>query len=166
VGSGSRFTVTLPWPDADRYEEGMPGPAGAPASARSAPHLSIVLADDDETSSAVLSEHLRHAGYEVMIARNGTEAIARVREARPALVIVSMQLQGIPGIELARRLRADDALPNLPIIMLNGRVLPGDREQCLAAGCDIYLTKPVGSKALLATISELIHSEVSRGIIC
>jgi PAS domain S-box-containing protein len=159
VGSGSRFTAALPWPEADRSAAGMPAPEGAPAVAPAAQPSPIVLADDDETSSTILSEHLRHAGYEVIIARNGAEAIARAREARPAVVIVNVQLQGIPGIELARRLRTDDALPNLPIIMLNGRALPGDREQCLAADCDVYLTKPVGRNLLIATIGELIHSE-------
>jgi CheY-like chemotaxis protein len=120
-----------------------------------------VLADDDETSSALLAEHLHHAGYQVIIARNGAEAIAQVHETLPALVIISVQLQGIPGIELARRLRTDDTLPNLPIIMLNGRALPGDREQCVAAGSDIYLIKPVSRQLFLTTVEGLLNSVAS-----
>ena len=113
----------------------------------------ILLAEDNEANIVALEDYLPQRGYRLVVARNGLEAIARAREFRPALILMDIQMPGIDGLEATRRIRADAALRDTPIIALTALAMSGDRERCLEAGANDYLTKPVSLRTLLQVIA-------------
>ncbi|MEO7912373.1 MAG: response regulator, partial [Roseiflexaceae bacterium] len=137
----------------------VPRGAGiAPASdtigtpAVSIPLPVVLLAEDNEANITMIADYLGTRGYQVLVARNGAEAIARAREARPAIVLMDIQMPGMDGLEATRRIRSIDDLADLPIIALTALAMPGDRERCLAAGANDYLSKPVSLHGLVILI--------------
>jgi PAS domain S-box-containing protein len=157
VGAGSRFTVSLPWCISSGQSE-LPAVAPAPAGERSAAQaVGILLAEDNEANSRVMSDYLEVKGYRVQVARNGIEAVKLARERRPALILMDIQMPGMDGLEAIRHIRAQSGRETVPIVALTALAMPGDRERCLAAGADAYLGKPVGLKVLAATIDDLLR---------
>ncbi len=160
VEKGSRFTVSLPW----RGPSDIAFPVDeseAVESNLSIPVLDldfkteqplILLAEDNETSSDALSDYLSVKGYRVIVARNGSEAIERARSKKPDVILMDVQMPGMDGLEATRRLRMDADLATTPIIALTALAMPGDREQCLAAGANAYLSKPVNLQGLIGAI--------------
>jgi PAS domain S-box-containing protein len=133
---------------------------GTPAHAMPPPL--VLLAEDNETTITVFSDYLGTCGYQVIIARNGAEAIARAREARPAIVLMDIQMPGMDGLEATRRIRSIDDLVDLPIIALTALAMPGDRERCLAAGANDYLSKPVSLRGLAILIENHLRQHSSQ----
>ncbi|HZI03079.1 MAG TPA: response regulator, partial [Archangium sp.] len=88
-------------------------------------------------------------GYAVRIARDGLEAVQLCREVRPALVLMDIQMPRLDGLEAIRCLRADRVTAPIPIIALTALAMPGDRERCLEAGANEYLSKPVRLRQVL-----------------
>jgi signal transduction histidine kinase len=103
----------------------------------------ILLVEDNEANITTLFDYLRAKGYQIVVARDGAEALAHAREVRPALILMDIQLPGMDGLEATRHIRAEAALAMVPIIALTALVMPGDRERCFAAGANAYLSKPV-----------------------
>jgi CheY-like chemotaxis protein/nitrogen-specific signal transduction histidine kinase len=127
-----------------------------PARARARPL--VLLAEDNEATIMMICDYLSTCGYQMVVARNGTEAIARAREARPAIVLMDIQMPGMDGLEATRQIRTIADLADLPIIALTALAMPGERERCLAAGANEYLSKPVSLRGLAA----LIETHVSH----
>ncbi len=113
----------------------------------------ILLADDNEVTITMIVDYLVAHGYQVVVARDGAEAIVRAHERRPALILMDIQMPGIDGLEVTRRIRADAVLGAIPIIALTALAMPGDRELCLEAGANDYLSKPLSLAELAATIA-------------
>jgi CheY-like chemotaxis protein len=90
------------------------------------------------------------------VARNGIEAVDYARARRPALILMDIQMPGIDGLEATRRLRAEEATANIPIIALTALAMPGDRERCLEAGASVYMSKPISLRYLEQTIATLL----------
>jgi PAS domain S-box-containing protein len=114
--------------------------------------IRILLAEDNQSNIDVLQGYLQVKGYEVVLAQNGSEALLRIQAARPDIILMDIQMPGMDGLEAIRHIRADVSLRDIPIIALTALAMPGDRERCLRAGADDYLTKPVNLRMLLATI--------------
>jgi CheY-like chemotaxis protein len=152
VGKGSRFIVSLPWdPDAQvasRIPRDEQPPAEAGILTPALDHPVVLLAEDNEGNLDMLSNYLRIKGCEVLTARNGLEAVAVAKERLPDVVLMDVQMPEMDGLEATRRLRSDAALRLTPIIALTALAMPGDRERCLDAGMDDYMSKPVGLKEL------------------
>ena len=110
----------------------------------------------------MIADYLGTRGYQVVVARNGAEAIARAREARPAIVLMDIQMPGMDGLEATRRIRSIDELVDLPIIALTALAMPGDRERCLAAGANDYLSKPVSLRGLAILIETTLQNRSSQ----
>ncbi len=161
VGRGSRFTISLPWltvvasPSINATPGHPPTPAGlAEAAPLNRPHL--LLAEDNAVNIQVLTDYLEASGYALSVARNGYEAVQLARELRPQLILMDIQMPGMDGLEATRHLRRDPALAKVPIIALTALAMPGDRERCLAAGANDYLTKPVNLEQLVDKIRDLL----------
>jgi two-component system KDP operon response regulator KdpE len=109
----------------------------------------VLVVDDDPQIRRVLRTALIEHGYEATDARNGEEAVERLREEKPALIILDMNMPGMNGIETCRTIRSTSTVP---IIMLTVRDAEADKIEALDAGADDYVTKPFSSPELLARV--------------
>lgn len=108
-------------------------------------HLRLPESDCRFLPHCRMPAYLRAKGYDVTVARNGGEALVRAHEAPPHAILMDIQMPGMDGLQAIRRIRADVGLNAIPIVALTALAMPGDRERCLQAGADEYLTKPVES---------------------
>ena len=114
----------------------------------------ILVVDDDPQIRRVLRTALIEHGYEATDARNGEEAIERLREEKPSLIILDMNMPGMNGLETCRTIRSTS---NIPIIMLTVRDSEADKIAALDAGADDYVTKPFSPGELNARIAALLR---------
>lgn len=117
----------------------------------------ILLAEDNEMNGITISSYLSTRGYRLITAQNGEEAIAQAQTHRPDLILMDVQMPGMDGLEATRRLRAHAKTANIPIIMLTALTMPGDRDRCLEAGANHYLSKPVRLKELMEIIPKILQ---------
>jgi CheY-like chemotaxis protein len=117
----------------------------------------ILLVEDNEMNRDMLSRRLERRGYQVLVAVDGAEGVARATTELPDLVLMDMSLPEVDGWEATRRLRADERTRTLPIIALTAHAMAGDRQQALEAGCSDYDTKPIDFTRLLGKIEALLH---------
>ena len=116
----------------------------------------ILIIEDNEMNRDMLSRRLARHGYEVVVAVDGAEGLARARDERPALILMDMSLPVIDGWEVTRRLKADPETAAIPIIALTAHAMTSDRDKALEAGCDGYETKPVELPRLLEAMEKLL----------
>ena len=116
----------------------------------------ILVVEDQEDNRRILRDLLTNAGYEIIEAENGEEALAVVARERPDLILMDIQLPLLDGYEVTRRIKADPALRSIPIIAITSYALSVDESKARAAGCDAYVTKPYSPRALLAKIREYV----------
>jgi CheY-like chemotaxis protein len=115
----------------------------------------VLLVEDNELNREMLTRRLRRAGLEVVTAADGREALARMQEQQPAVVLMDMSLPVLDGWTACRMAREDEQLRHIPIIALTAHAMEEDRVKAMKAGCDDYATKPVDFPALLAKIEKL-----------
>ncbi|NTV63022.1 MAG: response regulator, partial [Oscillochloris sp.] len=154
-GRGSCFTVTLPWriPVEQKAVE-----AEAPQKTVRPPLYEqpvVLLAEDNELVLHTTLDYLAAYGYNVCIARNGAEALAMTRELRPEVILMDIHMPVMDGFEAIRQIRADATIRATPIIALTALAMVGDRERCIGAGADDYLSKPVKFSQLIERIEVL-----------
>ena len=122
----------------------------------------ILLVEDNQMNRDMLSRRLKRAGYGVILAIDGREAISMAWSEMPNLILMDLSLPNLDGWEATRRLKADRATKQIPVIALTAHALVDDREKALAAGCDDYDTKPVEFKRLLGKIENLLAREATK----
>jgi len=118
----------------------------------------ILYVEDNEDNIYMLSRRLNREGYEVSIARTGSEGVAMARDELPDLVIMDLVLPEMDGFEAARQLRSAGETSHIPIIALSASVLPEHQHRAIDAGCDDFETKPVDFPGLLAKIEQLLKA--------
>jgi two-component system cell cycle response regulator DivK len=123
----------------------------------STPMTKLFVVEDDAMIRDMLSRRLQHEGYQVITAVNGAVAIMRARSERPDLVLMDMGIPLISGYQATERLKALPETAVIPIIALTAFTMTGDREKCLAAGCDEYESKPIVFDRLLTKIQALLN---------
>jgi len=128
--------------------------SSAPAGADAQPV--ILAADDDEDILELVTFRLERSGYTVLQARNGEEALALAREARPDLAVLDVMMPKMDGFELTRKLREDPATSRMPIILLTARAQDADVQQGFDAGADDYLRKPFSPQELRARVQAIL----------
>jgi len=116
----------------------------------------ILLVEDNEMNRDMLSRRLQKNGYEVVLAINGEEGMAKAQSELPALILMDMSLPGIDGWEATRRLKAAPQSQKIPVIALTAHAMTDARDKALAAGCDDFDTKPVELSRLLSKIQALL----------
>jgi len=112
----------------------------------------ILVIEDQELNRKVVRIVLQSKGYTVIEATDAVEAIASLENVVPQLILMDIALPGQSGEELARRIKANLAWVDIPIIALTAAAMSGDKERILKAGCDDYLSKPIDIKVLVERI--------------
>jgi DNA-binding response OmpR family regulator len=115
----------------------------------------VLVVDDDPTVSDVVRRYLERAEFEVMLAADGQGALDAVASRRPDLVVLDLMLPGIDGLEVCRRLRAND--PQLPVVMLTALGDEADRVVGLSLGADDYVTKPFSPRELVLRVQSVLR---------
>lgn len=113
----------------------------------------ILIVDDNPTNLKLVAYLMKANGYQVSTAMDAEAALTQIQGQRPALILMDVQLPGIDGLELTRRLKADPVTRDIIIVAVTAYAMKGDVEKAVAAGCDDYLTKPIDTRALPSTIS-------------
>jgi PAS domain S-box-containing protein len=157
-GQGSCFTLILPWaaPGGAALEQPeLDAPFPLPSAGETP--LRVLAADDNETVVNALADFLRTQGCEVTAVNSGEELLERAAEEHPQVVLVDIQMPGMDGLEVMRRLRLhpDPAVAEAPIIAITALAMPGDRQRCLEAGANEYLSKPLRLPYLLEVMRRL-----------
>jgi adenylate cyclase len=122
----------------------------------------ILLVDDQEDTRLLISRHLALAGYHVRCAASAEVALRSISERKPDVVLLDVVMQGMNGIDLCRRLKADPSTLSLPVVLVTGLHQPSDRVAGIEAGADDFLTKPVDRAELLARVGSLMRLQEAR----
>jgi two-component system cell cycle response regulator DivK len=123
----------------------------------------ILVIDDNPANAALLTFLLQKNGYEVRAAADANEALAILHTFVPRVVMMDLQLPGMDGLTLTRKLKAEAATRDIVIIALTAYAMRGDHERALAAGCDGYVTKPIDTRALPGVVAEFLRSSKPGG---
>jgi two-component system cell cycle response regulator DivK len=114
----------------------------------------ILVVEDQPDNRRILRDLLGNAGYELIEAETGEEALTAIAAQRPDLILMDIQLPVMDGYEATRRIRLNPELKSIPIIAVTSYALAGDEAKALAVGCTAYITKPFSPRALLAKVQE------------
>ena len=180
VGQGSCFTIVLPCAPSQYSQDSKPkgltasysltshSPALKPSCQEDLALLSdppsllakeaspiILLAEDNEASAKTLSSYLGGKGYRMLNATNGREAVSIAQEEEPDVILMDIQMPEMDGLTAIQSLRASPQFAQVPIIALTALAMEGDRDRCLAAGANEYLSKPIKLKQLVTMIHAL-----------
>lgn len=118
----------------------------------------VLYIEDHFHNRRLVQKVLTASGYEVLLAEDGASGWEMVRAHRPALVLLDIALPGeLDGLDIAARIRDDEALRETWIVALTASAMQGDRERFLSHGCDDYLSKPIQIKALLAKVDDIFR---------
>ncbi len=121
-------------------------------------HLSVLLVEDNALNRDMLSRRLDRAGFAVVLAEDGAQAIEQMHDAKPDVVLLDMNLPIKDGWTVASEAKADPAIAAIPIIALTAHAMEADRQKALSAGCDDYATKPIDFPGLVAKIQGVLAS--------
>ena len=116
----------------------------------------ILLVEDNEMNRDMLSRRLKRKGFELVYAEDGIAAVENTKQHMPALILMDVSLPEMDGLEATKLIKRDPATANIPIIALTAHAMDGDRERCLAAGCNDYDTKPIELSRLLEKMNALL----------
>lgn len=118
----------------------------------------ILLAEDNPATIEVMQTELEFLGYQVTVARDGAEAVERAASDSPDLILMDIVLPKLDGLKAVAQIRANPNTQNIPILAATAKAMPGDREKCLAAGCDDYIAKPFTHIELGAIVTKLLDA--------
>lgn len=122
----------------------------------------ILVVEDNEDNRRIFNDLLSNAGYEVIEAVTGDEGLKMAETHRPDLIVMDIQLPGLDGYQVTRRIKDNPSLCQIPIVVVTSYALSGDDVQAKEAGCDAYLAKPVSPRKLLSKIREYVSSPLEE----
>jgi two-component system cell cycle response regulator DivK len=117
----------------------------------------ILIVDDNATNMKLVRILLASEGYDVRTAADAEEALNVLKEFYPRLILMDVQLPGIDGLELTRRLKSDPATQDIMILGLTAYAMKGDKERIVAAGCDGYVPKPIDTRTLAQLVRKYLE---------
>jgi two-component system cell cycle response regulator DivK len=119
----------------------------------------ILYIEDNADNLLLVRRALEARGYRVVEAVDGVAGLSQVEAERPDVVLLDINLPDLDGYEVVRRLRANPAWHSLPVVAITAKALPGDAERALAAGCDLYMSKPIAVRELWATLERILSTQ-------
>jgi len=117
----------------------------------------VLIIEDNDKNMKLARDVLQAKGYQTLEAVTGEEGVKLVKEKKPDLVLMDIQLPGINGIEAFRQIRGDANTRGIPVVALTASVTPTDRSAIAAAGFDAFLGKPINLKEFLDTVKRLVE---------
>ena len=117
----------------------------------------VLVVDDNAVNRRLLQVLLRFRGYEVCEAASAPEAFATLREKPPHLILMDLRLPGMDGLTVTRRLKADPATREIPVVAVTSYAMKGDEETARAAGCCAYVTRPIDKTLFLETVASVLR---------
>jgi two-component system cell cycle response regulator DivK len=112
----------------------------------------ILIVEDVELNRDLLVQLLED-DYQLLVAQDGQSAIQKAMEAKPDLILMDLSLPRMDGWEATRRLKSDESLARIPVIVLSARAMRGDEERARASGCDDFMTKPIDEALLFEKLA-------------
>jgi two-component system cell cycle response regulator DivK len=116
----------------------------------------ILIVDDNPANLKLARVLLTAEGYQVRVATDAEDALAVLREFTPRLILMDLQLPGMDGLTLTRRLKDDPATQDIAVIALTAYAMKGDEQKARAAGCDGYISKPIDTRILAQTVADFL----------
>lgn len=116
----------------------------------------ILYIEDNPLNMRLVRKLIKSFGYSMIEAMDGIAGLEMVKTQKPDLVLVDVNLPGIDGLEIASIMKATPELASIPTIALTANAMHGDRERCLAAGCDAYIAKPIARQELFNAINRYL----------
>ena len=165
VDKGSQFTFILPWKKMTNSHSESNFPIAHPQLTVNHSQSLILLVEDNEANVLTISDYLISQGYKLIFAHNGFEAIKMAKEKKPSLILMDIQMPLMDGLEATRRIRQERETANIPIIALTALTMPGDRDKCLTAGVNEYMTKPINLKQLIGNIEKQLATNLNNNLI-
>ncbi|MFA5349691.1 MAG: response regulator [Candidatus Paceibacterota bacterium] len=123
----------------------------------------ILLVDDEPHIITMLENRMKHAGYEVITACDGQEALLKAHKEKPDLIILDLMLPKLDGYKVCRMLKFDEKYKHIPIIMLSARAQEADKKMGETVGADGYVTKPFEPQVLLGKVEDLLAGKKGQG---
>jgi PAS domain S-box-containing protein len=158
---GSRFVIQLPWEPAMASDivarlrnTGKFRPIDPNAS-----RPTILLIEDTREVVMMLVDYLEMTGFKMVTAQDGIDGLEQAKLSHPDLILMDIQMPRMDGFEATQKLRSDPEFKDVPIIALTALAMPNDRQRCLDAGMDEYISKPVNLKTLAKTIQKLLFQD-------
>lgn len=112
----------------------------------------VMIVEDNDLNMKLFNDLLRANGYETLPMRNGHEALETLKEAKPDLIIMDIQLPEISGLEVTRIIKQDERLRDIPVIAVTAFAMKGDEERIRQGGCEGYLSKPISVSTFVETV--------------
>jgi len=162
LGQGSVFYFTIPLNEAPAVDVGYAAPEGAIGGGR-LEGLRVLVAEDNEVNRILIRKILEKSGCAVTQAANGAEAVDLIRAGTFDAVLMDVQMPELDGLEATRRIRAA-GMTGLPIIALTAHAFQHDLQECLAAGMNAYLSKPVHAQKLRSTLAQVCGWRAAAGV--
>ena len=120
------------------------------------PVAKILYVEDNDDNIYMVTRRLSRHGYEVIVAKNGEEGVAKVQSEDPAVILMDLDLPVLDGWEATRRLKSSEETRHIPVIAVSAYAMVSDRKRAFDAGCDDFFPKPVDLKGLLRRIESLL----------
>lgn len=121
----------------------------------------ILIVEDNDLNLKLFRDLLGANGYLTFETKEGIEAISLTRNVMPDLIIMDIQLPEISGLDVTRKIKADNAIKHIPILAVTAFAMKDDEEKILAAGCEAYLSKPIAIDVLLSTIRRFLEPSIA-----
>lgn len=169
LGQGSRFTVTIPDLASLMHDagsaQGYQAENGTRQEDKPLKGLVVLVAEDDETNASILALQLTHKGGSVLSVSNGQEAVRTATERLPDLILMDIQMPVMNGIQATRLLKTNPVTAQIPIVCITALALDEDKERCLDAGADTYVTKPLDITNLCGVVQRVALRERQKGAV-
>ena len=118
----------------------------------------ILIVEDNEANRLLAGAVLEREGYRVEMAGNAEEALQKLANGSPDLILMDVQMPGMDGLTLTRRLKGNARTADIPVVALTALAMMGDRERTLEAGCSGYISKPINTRTFASEVSKYLPS--------
>lgn len=126
------------------------------------PRKRILVVEDNPLNMELVCNVLEAHGYEVWEARGAAQALERLTTGKPDLILMDIQLPGVDGLALTRRLKQDPGARDIPVVAVTAHAMKGDRERIMEAGCCGYIQKPIDINELTNQVGRLLREDAPQ----